>query len=447
MQPVAATAPSSGIPVGLRKKEADDMTPEDWSGLIGGLTEFFAEEAAEPEHAEDDGGHAAGILFVDPDDKVLLLKRAPTEENYAGHWALPGGKAESGETPEQAARREAGEEIGPVPDGEMSLVSSKPTPNGMTFHTFKQQVDRQFEPKLNAEHTEHRWADADDLPEPLHPGVASTLAGDAGFEESQHHRDARGEFASEGAASGSGWSKREEDDFSGRRPDEHGGSGWSAKELDDFGDKTSVIAAADSALKIRVAQRFALDKATAREIDHDGHLHVKGSVISKAIVSPYVGKEIPGWEEMNLIPDKIYQLLRDPAELEKSAASFDGKPLLMEHKATDAKDHQTDLVIGAVYNPYFEYPDLKAELVVWPEDAIKKVEDKSRCEISCGYRYIANMTPGTFEGVPFDGSMTAMSGNHVILCVDGRVPGAVVADSAEKIQWAILEDALLHFLP
>jgi len=44
---------------------------------------------------------AAGIVFVAPDGDVLLLKRAGEEgkDNYVGHWALPGGKAEPGETP------------------------------------------------------------------------------------------------------------------------------------------------------------------------------------------------------------------------------------------------------------------------------------------------------------------------------------------------------------
>lgn len=203
----AALAPNAGVPqVSLRRKgeqegwssdtisatdlllneaedamTAKDMSPEDWRGLLGGLIEFFAEEAQEPEHADDneideDGADkAAGLVYVEPGGKVLLLKRAPTEENFASHWAFPGGKADAGETADQAATREAQEEIGMSPEGKRSLLSKVKTPTGMIFHTFRHDVPEQFEPKLNPEHTEHAWASLDALPEPLHPRVADTL--------------------------------------------------------------------------------------------------------------------------------------------------------------------------------------------------------------------------------------------------------------------------------
>jgi len=52
------TMPNAGLPAGMRKRakdalaRANDMTPEEWSGLVGGLLEFFSEEADEPEHKE-----------------------------------------------------------------------------------------------------------------------------------------------------------------------------------------------------------------------------------------------------------------------------------------------------------------------------------------------------------------------------------------------------------
>jgi ADP-ribose pyrophosphatase YjhB (NUDIX family) len=109
-------------------------------------------------------GHAAGTLYVAPDGAVLLLRRSPKEENFAGHWSLPGGGVEDGETPEDGARREAMEEMGPdIPQGKRKLIDQKVTPTGMLFHTFAQPVDEKFTPKLNDEHDGFLWVSLIDL--------------------------------------------------------------------------------------------------------------------------------------------------------------------------------------------------------------------------------------------------------------------------------------------
>ena len=43
---------------------------------------------------------------------LLLTRRAETLRAHAGQWALPGGRIDAGETPEQAALRELAEEVG-----------------------------------------------------------------------------------------------------------------------------------------------------------------------------------------------------------------------------------------------------------------------------------------------------------------------------------------------
>ncbi len=109
-------------------------------------------------------GHAAGTLYVAPDGSVLLLHRSPNEKNFAGHWSLPGGGVEDGETPEAGAEREAMEEMGPdVPRGRRKLIDQKVTPTGMVFHTFAQPVDEKFTPQLNSEHDGFMWISLVDL--------------------------------------------------------------------------------------------------------------------------------------------------------------------------------------------------------------------------------------------------------------------------------------------
>jgi 8-oxo-dGTP pyrophosphatase MutT (NUDIX family) len=80
------------------------------------LREGLAEHEANPSPSNVPDGlrHAAvAVTLLDhsTEPRVLVLKRAPRGTN-AGQWALPGGRLEPGETPEVAALREAGEEVG-----------------------------------------------------------------------------------------------------------------------------------------------------------------------------------------------------------------------------------------------------------------------------------------------------------------------------------------------
>ena len=43
---------------------------------------------------------------------LILTRRSAQLRNHAGQWALPGGRIDAGETPEQAALRELSEEVG-----------------------------------------------------------------------------------------------------------------------------------------------------------------------------------------------------------------------------------------------------------------------------------------------------------------------------------------------
>jgi 8-oxo-dGTP pyrophosphatase MutT (NUDIX family) len=52
---------------------------------------------------------------------LLLTRRASALRAHAGQWALPGGRIDDGETPEEAARRELFEEVGLVL-GESSVL-------------------------------------------------------------------------------------------------------------------------------------------------------------------------------------------------------------------------------------------------------------------------------------------------------------------------------------
>lgn len=183
----------------------------------------------------------------------------------------------------------------------------------------------------------------------------------------------------------------------------------------------------------QVQDRLALDRASVRSIDADGHLHVGESNISRSQVAGYWGREIPDYESLGLQPDKLYQLLRDPAELEKAAASFNGKPLLITHKPQTAADHDHELTVGAVSNVRYEAPYLKAELAVWDAAAIAGITTGGQKELSAAYRYVPVMQAGTYQGVRYDGRMTQIQANHVALVESGRAGSdVVVGDSQPK---------------
>jgi len=178
-------------------------------------------------------------------------------------------------------------------------------------------------------------------------------------------------------------------------------------------------------------EALALDRGSVRRIDQDGRLHVEITNISKGNVCPYLGSEIPGGEALGLDPDKIYQLLRDPAELEKAAGTFNNIPLLSDHVPVSASEPQKEIVVGSTgTDAVFAAPYLKNSLVVWDAAAIAGIESEQARELSCAYRYTPDMTPGTFQGIRYDGVMRDIRGNHVALVAAGRAgPDVVVGDS------------------
>ena len=145
---------------------------------------------------------AAGILFLSPQNTALFLRRTATASDFASCWDFPGGTEENGESAEDTATREAIEEIGKMPDG--NLIFHTRTPSSMLkgvagvgvppvlpvqagapatpqpaevtdFTTFLQKCAEEFTPELNPEHDGWAWAPIASPPQPLHPGCQIAL--------------------------------------------------------------------------------------------------------------------------------------------------------------------------------------------------------------------------------------------------------------------------------
>ncbi len=385
-----------------------DMAPSDWQGLVGGLNKFFAEEMQEKEHAQDEAAPvAAGIVFCCKDSsplRVLLVKRSMDEENFGGYWNFPGGGIDGDETAEQAARREAREEIGYEPD------TLEPVSQVGKYHVFRHDVDGEFNPKLNGEHTSFVWAPMDALPKPIHPGAKALLD----------------------LLSQEDW----DDQAAAVKGNEDQGYQYAADDgslVGPFISKALAVSARRLAMGY-LPSGLAFDKSTARLYDEDGRLHLTQSNISKACVSPYLGREIPGYEELGLVADKVYKLLRHPDELAKAATTFKGVPLLSTHVPVDANDHDQNKqhVVGSIgSNVKFMAPYLVADLTVWSATDIAAIESDQKKELSSAYKYRVDMSPGSYDGEQYDGVMRDIVGNHVALVKNGRAgPDVVVGDEA-----------------
>lgn len=116
--------------------------------------------------------HAAGVMFVTLDGRMLFVERSGMADDYPRTWCWPGGGIDRGETAKTAARREVREEVG-FDMGRLRLGA--PIDRAGGFHTFRVYVREPFDPRLNNEHTAFVWAKRGEVPHPLHPGVRATL--------------------------------------------------------------------------------------------------------------------------------------------------------------------------------------------------------------------------------------------------------------------------------
>lgn len=185
------------------------------------------------------------------------------------------------------------------------------------------------------------------------------------------------------------------------------------------------------------ANRLAFDRASAREVDDDGRMHVKDCVLTKATVNDYYGHEIPGWADLGLERYGKYPMLRDPDALEEAckAGRFDGIPLQDEHKDHEAETHEArkDNIAGSVSaGCYFDGVYVRTPLLsIWGKEDIALVESEEKCELSSSYAYDPVMKAGEYKGLRYAGRMVNIRPNHVALVDRGRAGRDVKVSDAE----------------
>ena len=170
---------------------------------------------------------------------------------------------------------------------------------------------------------------------------------------------------------------------------------------------------------------------SVRSYDKEGRLHILITPISKANICPYFGREIPGGFTLGLEPDRIYQMFRAPDELAKGAQSSNNIQLLETHIGVTARDPKKQETVGSTgTDAIFEAPYLKNSLVIWDKAAIDLIESDRKKELSCSYSYVADMSPGMYLGMKYDGVMRDIAFNHVALVKDGRAGADVLVEDS-----------------
>ena len=166
---------------------------------------------------------------------------------------------------------------------------------------------------------------------------------------------------------------------------------------------------------------------SARSYDENGYLHVAVSPLTKETVNPYYGREVPGWQDLGLDPEKIYYGYRSGKELKKAVQTFNGIPVLREHKLDSADNPLKDERVGFTgTSAVWKEPYIMNALTVVDKEAIELIERGVKRELSASYRYEPVFEAGSFNGESYDFVMTDIRANHVALVEQGRAGADVL---------------------
>ena len=189
---------------------------------------------------------------------------------------------------------------------------------------------------------------------------------------------------------------------------------------------------------------IAFDRASVRTMDDNGFMHIRISPFTKEQVAPYYGREIPGYRELGLEPDKIYYGYRPAEELSKpeTVASINGIPVQLRHHAEFADAPARETRVGATgTDAEWRAPYLMNSLTIFDADAQKAINSGALRELSMAYHYRPEMKAGEFDGQHYDFIMRDIRGNHLALVEEGRAGADVlVYDSKPGAKMDRLEE-------
>lgn len=121
---------------------------------------------------------AAGVVFVlrsRTEPTLVMLQKRSAMAHEGGTWSCAGGAIDAGESPFEAALREASEEVGPIPPHHRVLGEYVFAPaTDWTYTTVVLEVDHHFGASVNFETDAVVWVPVEMVDHrPLHAGFAA----------------------------------------------------------------------------------------------------------------------------------------------------------------------------------------------------------------------------------------------------------------------------------
>jgi len=121
------------------------------------------------------GKQAAGCIFYSiATNKYLIAHRSNMVEE-PGTWGTWGGAMDNNETPMQAVSREIHEETGYNGKVDLKHIWTFQHSSGFKYHNYVAIVPNEFVPTMNWETQGYAWVSLNDLPKPIHSGLAKFL--------------------------------------------------------------------------------------------------------------------------------------------------------------------------------------------------------------------------------------------------------------------------------
>jgi len=179
--------------------------------------------------------------------------------------------------------------------------------------------------------------------------------------------------------------------------------------------------------------------------DLNGFKEIKNNPLSKVGVFPYLGKDIPGAPN----PAGIYYVYRPAEELAdpECIESFKLLPWVDEHTmlgigvagGVPAEQKGVHGVIGG--DVHFDGEYLRGNLKLFSTGLADLIKSGKR-QLSCGYRYVCDPTPGSYNGEAYQYVQRRIRGNHLALVEVGRMgPEVSVQDRGLDLAYSFTIDS------